>query len=255
MSRTTLSFALTASLFGVGLTFVTAASAAEIKVLATVTVTEALRELGPRFERATSHKVLVVVEETARVTRRIEKGDYFDVAILPARSIANLTKKGIIQEGTGAGIARSEIGLAMRAGAARPAIDTPEAFRQTMLNATSVAYKVKSSSGNAFEAIMKRLEIVEPMAPKLRIVDSGRVAVLVANGKAEFAVQLIPELLPVAGIELVGPFPHALQRKTGPLTAAVATGARQSAEAKAFIGFLTEPASLKALMATGLQAP
>jgi molybdate transport system substrate-binding protein len=169
--------------------------------------------------------------------------------------IANFTKKGRIEAGTGVGIARSEIGLAMRSGATRPDITTPETFRQTMLNASTVAYKVRSSSGTAFEAIMKRLEITERMRPRLRTVTSGRVAELVARGEAEFAVQLIPELLPVAGIELAGAFPPALQRKTGPLTAAVGAGAKQASEAKALIAFLTEPASLKAMMATGLQAP
>jgi molybdate transport system substrate-binding protein len=228
--------------------------AAEIKVLSTNGVTSVMRELGPEFERATGHKLVIRYDVTTALRNQIQGGETFDVAILTGPVTDELLKQGKLAAGTRADIARSGVGVAIRAGAPKPDISTVEAFKRTMLAAKSVAYTTQGASGIYFASVLQRLGIAEAMKPKAKLQPGGAVAELVARGEAELAVQQISELISVAGVELVGPFPPELQSITV-FSAGVAASAKEPEAARALIQFLTAPAASPVIKAKGMEPP
>jgi molybdate transport system substrate-binding protein len=226
--------------------------AAELRVISSNGVTAVMHELGPRFEQATGYKLVIRFGAAALLRKEIEAGATFDVAILTVPHVEALTQQGRLVAGSSANIARSGIGVSIRAGAPKPDISTTEAFRQTMLAARSVAYSGAGSSGENFVRVLQRLGIAEEMKPKARVRPSGPTGELVVKGEAELAVQQISELLPVAGTQFVGPFPPELQVYTT-FTAAVGPAARDSAAARMLLKFLIAPDALPVIKAKGME--
>jgi molybdate transport system substrate-binding protein len=216
-----------------------AASAAEIKLLASNGVTAILRELGPEFERVSGNTLKIELDVASALKTRIEGGEAFDVAILTAGITDDLIKAGKLA-GSRADIARSGVGVAIRAGAPKPDISTADAFKQTLLAAKSVAYTTQGASGQYFASLLVKLGIADEIKAKAKLLPGGAVAELVARGEAELAVQQISELLPVAGAEFLGPLPPELQSYTV-FSAAIGANAKDPASAKALIEFLTAP--------------
>jgi len=239
---------------GTGLIMLASASAAnagEIKVLSTIGVRSALEELAPRFEQATKHRIVIVFEAAAALRRQIEGGEVFDVAILTAPITYELIRTGAILSGTHAVIARAGIGLAVRTGAARPDISSVEAFKRTLLGAKSITYPKEGASGVYFAEVLQRLGIDEAMKARSKLA-GGAVAELVARGEAEFAVQLIPELLAVRGVELVGPFPAELQNYVV-FAAGVGANAIEPVAGWRLVKFLTAPAVKPVIRSKGME--
>lgn len=232
----------------------TTAGAAEIKVLASNGVKAALVDLAPVFERDTGHKLLLNFDLAAVAKRRIEAGEAFDVAILTATGIDDLVKQGKVDGGSRANIARSGVGVGIRAGAPRPDISTPEALKRTMLAAKSVSWAKEGASGTYFAGVLQRMGIAEQMKPKLKLGASGaEVGKNLVNGEAELGVLLINELMAVRGVEVLGPLPPELQSYTI-FTAAVSAGAKDAKDAeaaKALIRFLALPAAGAVFKAKG----
>src|SRR6266702_6835292 len=137
--------------------------AAEIKVLASNDVREALHELAPAFERETGHKLVIGYGLAAALKRRIEAGEAFDLAILPAAAIDDLVKQGKMDAGARAPIARSGVGIGIRKGAPRPDIRTPEALKRTLLSAKSITWAKEGQSGIYFAGLLERMGIAEQM--------------------------------------------------------------------------------------------
>jgi molybdate transport system substrate-binding protein len=229
-----------------------AAEAADIKVLSSNGVTAVLRELGPAFEHATGHRLVIRFDVANVLKTQIQGGETFDVAILTGQVTDELLAQGKIAAGTRADIARSGVGVAIRAGAPKPDISTAEAFKRTMLAAKSVAYTTQGASGMHFASVLERLGIAAEMKPKSKLQQGGPVAELVARGEVELAVQQISEILPVAGAELVGPFPPDLQRFTV-FSAGVGTSAKEPEAAVALITFLRAPAAAPVIKAKGME--
>ncbi len=227
------------------------AGAAELKLLISNGVKEAVHDLAPQFERATGHKLSIRYGTSAFLQRDMETGESFDVTVVPAPSIDAVAKAGKLDISTRSDIAHSRIGIAVRTGAPKPDISTVEAFKRTMLNAKAIAYATVGTSGVHFIAVCERLGIVSEVKAKSRTLPGGVLADFVVKGEAELAIQQISELLPVEGVELVGPFPAELQLVT---TYVAATGAtsREDAAGKAFIQFLKTPATGSVLKAKGL---
>lgn len=213
---------------------------AEIKVLSTNGVKALVEELAPPFERATGHRIAVTFASAVALTKEIEAGAAFDLAILTASAVDDLAGRGRLT-GASVTIARSGVGVAVRAGAPKPNIGTTEAFKRALLAAKSVAYTTQGASGVYFATVViERLGIAAEIKAKARTQPGGAVGGLVARGEAELAVQQISELLPVEGIDYVGPLPGDLQNFTA-FTAAFCPAAKESAAAQAFIDFLTAP--------------
>ena len=186
----------------------------DVKVLSTHAVQQVLCELGPGFERALGVRLDVDYDPANALKRKIENGAPFDVAIVTRSVFDSLTADGTILRNSCVDIARSGLGIAVRKGMARPDITTTAAFKSVLLAAPSVVRSKEGTSGAYFETLLDHLGIAETMRGRIILGGSGRVAELVARGDAELAVQQIPELLPVAGIDVVGPLPPDLQLYT-----------------------------------------
>ena len=231
----------------------TAAQAAEIRVLSTHAAQEVIEELGPQFERATGHKLSLGYDPAAAVRRQIDAGADFDVAIVTRRVIDDLAAKNKVRSDSIADIGRSGLGVAVKKGAPKPDISTVEAFKRTLLNAKSVVRSSEGTSGRYFDQLMVRLGIAAEMKGKTRLGPSGRVAEMVARGEVELAVQQISEILPVKGADFVGPFPAEVQLYTV-FSAGVGTAAREPRAAQEFVKFLTAPAAAPVIKSKGLDS-
>lgn len=228
-----------------------ATGAAGIKVLCSNSSHAVMEELLPAFERASGHKVSISYDTAILTLSRIKGGETADLVILNAPAIDELTKQGRIALGSSRTLARCGVGIAVRAGAPKPDIGSVEAFKRALLDAKSIAHTEAGASGIHFSGLIERLGIAAQVKAKARTRPGGLIGELVANGEAELAVQQIPELMAVAGIELVGPLPQELQSITT-VTAAVFADARQPDAARAFLAFLTTPAAARVFKANGL---
>ncbi len=229
------------------------ASAAEIKVISSVGMKAALEELQPQFERATGHRLAITFGIAVPLKRQIDAGETFDVVVLTPALVGDLIKEGKVAPGTSADIAKAGLGVAIRKGAPRPDIGTPEALKRTLVNAKSIVYSKEGASGTYMAHLIGRLGLAEEMKPKTVLETRlGQTAVAVVEGKAELGFMLISEILPVAEAEFAGPLPAELQSYIV-FTAGIAPNAKDAEAAKAFISFVKTPAALPVLKAKGLE--
>ncbi len=225
---------------------------ADIKILSTHAVQEVLAELGPLFERAAGFSLTVDYDPANALKRRIDDGAAFDVVIVTRPVINALARQGKVHREACIDIGRSGLGVAVRQGAAKPDITTGDAFRRALLAARSLVRSKEGTSGLYFETLLDRLGIADTMRDKIVLGQSGRIAELVARGEAEMAVQQIPELLPVKGVQYVGPLPAELQLYTV-FAAGVGSAAKDRAAAKAFVDALATPSAAALFNVNGLE--
>jgi len=224
---------------------------ADLKILSTVGVQTVVQELAPRFERATGHKLDITYGVSNLMKKQIADGESFDLAIMTSTVTDELIGQGRLVAATRTDIAHGGIGIAVRAGAPKPDIGSVEALKRTLLDAKSIAYSKAGASGIYFAGLLERMGIAEAMQPKTKY-GTSNVGEMVANGEAQLGVQLINELLPVRGVEVVGPLPAEVQSYVT-LTAGVGTQAKEPAIAEQFIRFLTAPAALTVIKQKGLE--
>jgi molybdate transport system substrate-binding protein len=225
-----------------------AVKADDIKALCTIGVKPALPDLVTEFERATGHKVSIVWGNAATLKTRYLEGEQADVAVLTAAAIDDLVKAGKVSGRVD--LARSGMGFAVKAGAPKPDISSPEALKRTLLAAKSVGYSSQGASGIYFVTVIERLGIAAEVKAKHKDT-AGAVGELVAAGEAEIGVQQIPELAAVPGVEVIGPFPDELQVITV-FSAALDAKVQNNDAAKAFVKFISGPAAAAAYKAKGL---
>ena len=209
------------------------ASALNLKIFSGGAMRPLLRELVPRFERAYGITVEVEFQLSAALKRAIQDGAFFNLAILPRPELDELIESGAIVRDSVVNVARSTVGLAVRAGAPQPDIVSVDALRRALMEARSIAYS-DGPSGAYVAGLLHKLGIAEAVAAKVKLT-SGPVAELVARGEAELGMQQIVAILPVAGAQLVGPLPAELQNVI--IYAAGRSCAFINATAVAFIAF------------------
>ena len=238
-----------------------AAQAAEVKVLSAIGIQEVMEDLGPKFERATGHTLAITFGSLGAVVKRVQDGETSDVVIIPRQGIDRFVKDGKAVAANVTVLARSGIGVAVRKGAPKPDISSPEALKRTLLAAKSITYGnpdpvIGGASGIHFAKVLDRLGIANEMKPKTVFTGGAGagVGILVANGKAEIGVHQFHELIPVAGIELVGPLPGDLQ-ETIVVSAAIMTGAKDAGASKALVNFLRTPEAATVIKAKGMEPP
>jgi molybdate transport system substrate-binding protein len=225
-----------------------------MKILCSNGLKSVMLDLVPAFERKSATRLTVTWGSTMGLAKDIEDGAGGDLAILTAEAIDDLIERGKAVAGSRVDLARSGIGLAVRQGAGRPDIGSPEALRSALLAAKSVAHSKAGMSGIYFPTVLERLGISEQMKPKIVVPVTGTpIGEIVAKGEAEFGIQQISELLPVAGIEIVGPLPAPLQKITT-FSAGVLATANDPRATKALVEFIAT-ASRPLLEAKGLEAP
>jgi len=229
-----------------------AAEAAEIKVLSAAAMRPALNELGPRLECETGHKLVIQYDVVGVLKRQIEGGERFDVAILTTSFIDDLAKQGKIAADTRANIARSGIGVVVRAGAPKPDIKSADAFKRVMVNAKSIGYSREGATAMYLASLFERLGIAEQMKAKTKYMQPGRAAQSVADGEAELGLVVISAIEPGPGAELLGPLPAELQHYVG-YTGGIGADAKEAKAGKAFSEFLRAPAAVPVLKAKGLE--
>ena len=225
-----------------------------MKILCTNGLKSVMLDLVPALERESAAPVAMVWGATVGLTRAIAGGADADLAILTAEAVDDLVASGKAVAGSRVDLARSGIGVAVRKGARKPEISSPEALRSALLAASSVAHSRSGQSGIYFPSVLERLGIAAEMKPKLVVPETGiPIGELGAGGEAELGIQQISELLPVAGVEIVGPLPPPLQKITL-FSAGVPAAARDPHSAQALARFIAT-ASRPLLVAKGLEPP
>jgi molybdate transport system substrate-binding protein len=229
------------------------AHAAEIKVLCSNGLREVMLEVAPQFERASGHKLALTFGLAAAFKQRIEAGEAFDVVVLVPALLDDVVKQGKVAGESRAVIARAGNGLAIRAGAPRPDIRTPDAFKAALLNAKSIAYAKAGQSGVYFVGLLDRLGIADAVKAKSLAQATGvEVGAAVARGDAELGVLPVSEILPVKGVELLGPFPADLQGYVV-MEAGLSAAARDQAAAAALVKFLKSPEHFPVIKQKGME--
>lgn len=221
-----------------------------LKLLSSNSMRAALGQLVPHFEHDSGHGVSVVYDLAELTMRRILDGETGDVVIVNAKAMDELVKKGRIVAGGHANLAQSGVGVAVRAGAPKPDISSVEAFRRALLDAKSIAYTGAGASGLYFARLIERLGISAQVQAKSRTRPSGIIGELVVSGDAEMAIQHVPQLLEVRGLDFAGPLPQELQ-VISVMAAGILTEAAQPAIAQALLAFLASPAAARLFKAMG----
>jgi molybdate transport system substrate-binding protein len=238
-------------LFSLG-TGSTAVHAAEITVFSGQGVKEAVVEIIPLFERATGHRVNITYAGGPTWVERIRAGTTGDLLIVPDENSDQLLKEGKLADGSRIAFAHGSMSVAVRAAAPRPDISSLEAFKNTLLRAKSISYN-SAASGNLFISMVEqRLGIGSEVRAKRVAPQGGEpVGVVLARGDAEIGVHQLGELLPITGIDIVGPVPRELQR---PIvwSATIFPNSKQQETAKAFLDFLRSNTAATILKTKGL---
>jgi molybdate transport system substrate-binding protein len=210
-----------------------------------------LNELGPQFERASGHKLVIHFDSTPNLIK-LATSDPFDLAVVPVDVFKNAEAKARFVSGPTTDIARVGYGVIVRAGAPKPDLSTPDALKKTLLDAKSVTFLPASAAGAYVSSVFERLGIAEAMKAKtVPQTSTGEIAKSVAKGDAEAGVFLINVLM-APGVELAGPFPGELQNDLV-FTAAVAADTKEAEAAKAFIAYLKTPAAVAVIKAKGME--
>jgi molybdate transport system substrate-binding protein len=229
---------------------------AEIKVLSAGAVQSMVEALGREFERASGHTLDLNFNTAGAQRDRVKGGETADLVILSESIIADLEKLGLFVPGSVTDLGRTVTGVAIREGAPLPDISTPEAFKQALLKAKTVAYtdpKAGGSGGIMFAAILERLGIADAVNKKAVLGKRGtEVAQSIAEGRAEIGTTFISEVLPVKGVKVVGPLPGVLHT-ANTYTAAIPAGSPNRAAATALLRALTDPATHARWTAAGLE--
>jgi len=250
-----------AALMGLTALLVTSAAlAADVNVMISAGFFQAYSALAPGFERASGHKLVTtrgpsLGDSPEAIPNRIKRGEPVDVVIAVGASIDDLGHQGMLSAGSKVNLARSEIGMVVRAGAPKPDIGSVDAFRRTLLDAKSIAYSDSASGIYLSTTLFAKLGVADHVmgkARKIRGPPSGeQVATVVARGEAEIGFQQVSELIDVPGVSFVGTIPAELQQETY-FSAAIATAVKEREAAGALIRYLSSPEAAPAISKAGL---
>ena len=225
--------------------------AAEIVVLTNMGVVSAVRDLAPAFERASGHKVIISFELGNAMMQKINSNAPADVVTQTPDVIDDLIKQGKVV-GERVDFARAGIGVAVKAGAPKPDIGSADAFKRSMLAAKSIAYSRAGASGVYVAKLMQRLGIADELKDKIKLVDGVPVAELVAKGEVEIGMQQINVILPVGGIDYVGPLPSELQGYVV-FAAGILAVSKAPEAARAMAKFMAAPEAAPLIRKSGME--
>lgn len=236
------------------------AFAADVHVLISAGFYEVYAELGPAFERASGHHLITtrgpsMGDSPEAIPTRLARGETADVVILDGGAADELARRGLVRAASKVDLARSQIGMVVRAGVAPPNIGSVEAFRRTLLAATSIGYSDSASGVYLSTTLFAKLGLADQVAGKSRKVrgpPSGEpVAAVVARGEVEIGFQQVSELMHVPGVTFVGTIPAELQPVLG-FAGAITSAARQPDAALALLRFLASPDAASTIVKAGL---
>jgi len=226
------------------------ATGAELKIFGSRVTKVIVGELGPQFEKSTGFKPVVVADVAAVMKRRIESGEPFDLAVLVDFQTDELIAKGKLLADSRADIMSSGIGVAVRRGAPKPDISTVEAFKQAMLNAKSITYLKEGASTIHLRKLFVQLGIDDAIKAKAVETNGEMVSELVAEGKVELGLIVVPNIMSVPDAELVGPLPAAINSIVM-FTAGVSAASPNQQAAREMIKLLKSPEARPVIQAKG----
>ncbi|HEY6257369.1 MAG TPA: substrate-binding domain-containing protein [Xanthobacteraceae bacterium] len=228
-----------------------AATADEVVLMTTGAVEQIMKGLIPSFERASGHTVSMSVFGTGPAVAKIKEGTFADLILLGPDALNELAADGKLDAGSITPVFHSRIGLAVRAGVKKPDIGTDAALKQALLEAKSIGYSIGPSGEHFSKVIIEKLGIADQLRPKMTNIRGAPVGVGVARGDVEIGIHQIAELMPIAGIDVVGDLPADLNK-----TIVYATGltpmAKHPAAAAALVKFLSLPSSVPVIQKNGM---
>jgi molybdate transport system substrate-binding protein len=245
------------------LAFAGAVAAAEVRVMISAGFFGVYSELAPAFERSTGHKLVTtrgpsMGDSPEAIPARLARGEMADVVICDGHANDELAKRGLVRGDSKTELAKSQVGMVVREGAAKPDISTVEAFKATLLAAKSIAYSDSGSGTYLSTRLFPKLGVAEQIAPKSRKVrgpPSGEpVAAVVARGESEIGFQQVSELIHVPGITYVGTIPAELQPGFT-FAGSVTAKAQKPDAAAALLEFLSSADAAPVLVKAGLAPP
>jgi len=220
-----------------------------ITVMLSAAFKEAYLELLPEFERDSGHKVATIWATSVQMMNRLKGGETVDIVILSAAALDDLKQAGVIAERFD--LAKSGVAMAVRSGAPKPDIRSGDALKRAVLAAKSIVYST-GPSGIYLAGLFQRMGIADQIQTKVRQVQGEPTGAVVARGEAEIAFQQMSELLPVPGIDIVGPLPPDVQEITV-FAAGLHARAKAPDAARALIRFLTAPAAAPVIRKKGME--
>jgi molybdate transport system substrate-binding protein len=228
-----------------------AAQVKPVRVLVSNGMKGAMEELQSQCERDIGHPLTLQFSSTAALKKRIQDGEAFDLTIITDEAVGDLIKQGKLASGTP--VARSELGIGIRSGAAKPDIRTPDALKGTLGDAKSITYPQDGASRRDIEKMFERLGIAAEVAPKIILAPgSGPATESVAAGKAALVITLFSEIVPVPGVEILGPLPGEFHSDVR-FSAAISRTSQSGEAAKALIAFMAGPRAASVFKAKGLE--
>jgi molybdate transport system substrate-binding protein len=219
-----------------------------LRVFSTLGLASVLEEMTPRLADV---RLETVLAPTAILLERIRAGETADIALLLSESVDALAQQGVMLPGR-TDLARSLVGIAVRAGAPHPDISTVAAFVASMHAAKSLAYSRAGASGLFFAGLLERLHIAEVVNAKATVIPAGFTGEVVRRGEAEIAVQQISELMAVPGIEIVGTLPPGIEG-VSIFSAGIFAASQNAALARSAIERLAAPDAADVFRAKGLE--
>jgi len=232
------------------------AHAVELRVMNSGGFTAAYKALTPQFEQTTGNTLSTawgpsMGSAPEAIPNRLQRGEPADVVIMVGYALDQLITEGKVIAASRTALADSRIGVVVRSGTAHPDISTPEALKQALLHARSIAYSDSASGVYVERELFKKLGIEAQVKGKARMIQKTPVASLVASGDYELGLQQVSELLPVAGTDYIGKLPESLQSITV-FAAGIPVGAQHPAEAAQLIRFLASPEVAQQVRQSGL---
>ena len=225
----------------------------EVRVWTARAIATVLAEVGPEFERTSGFRLRVVSDLPPGFARRAAAGEPFDLLITGSATVNEWVRAGRVAAATRTDLARSGIGVAVRAGTPKPDLGTVDAFRRALLNAKSIAY-LRVGSGFYLDSLFERLNLAATVGAKARRPEGDSVATLVAQGQVELGLVVITQILTTPGVELAGPLPPDIQSYVTFSAAVSSSGASQEAAGQ-LIEFLRGPAAGRVILAQGMERP
>ena len=226
-------------------------TAAEVKIFTARALATVLAEIGGEFERATGHRLVVISDLPTGFLRRVNEGEHFDLLISGSVAVDEWIRDGRLIATTRTDLARSGIGVEVRAGSPKPDISTVDAFKRALLNARSIAY-LRVGSGVYLDGLLERLGIDNAIKSKVVRPDSDIVSELVAKGEVELGMTVITQILTTPGVDLVGPLPGEVQSYVT-FVAAVGAESHVQSAATALIQFLKGPRAIAVIRTQGME--
>ena len=228
------------------------ALAAQIEMMATTAVKDAVTDVLPQFEKTSKQTVKPVWDGTAVVTKRIAAGEVVDIVIVPGSAIDDLIKQGRLVPGSRVDFVKSKIGVAVRPGVQKPDISSAEALKSSLLASKSILLSA-GPSGGYLKGLFKKMGIEEQLKPKIKQLAPGvMVGEALARGEGDLGFTQISEFLTIKGIDYIGPLPEEIQSVTV-YSIGLHANAKSKAAAKKLIKFLTSPKAVSAIRNRGME--